>query len=213
MTSFCMLKFAAWFPCSRVFCSPDLLLRLRSLSPQHSSGLMVRPHPQSLLSVGSVGTLGAGMPLSLLPRLDKVKLSIAPISGLVQQSWQAGQGRELSTRRRQTSLLISCLREVWEKQEKWQHAGHWEDAHCVLWMPKAMVTWAAAHQGTGQSRLCPSGSFLPGGTAPGTTRARPASVTRRERSGQVPQGDTLGRPRDASSSAGFPADEQTLGIV
>lgn len=52
------------------------------------------------------------MLIPLLLRLDKVKISIAPISGPVPQSWWAGQGSELSTRRGQTSLLISCLGEV-----------------------------------------------------------------------------------------------------
>lgn len=88
-----------------------------------------------------------------------------------------------------------------------------EDACHMLWMPKAMVTWAAGQQGTGQSHLCPSGSFLPGRTGPGMAHVRPASATHRESTGQVPAGSMSGHPRDASSSAGFPADAQTLRIV
>lgn len=132
-----------------------------------------------------MGIAGAGTPIPLLLSLDKVKISIAPISGLVWQSWQAGQGSEPPARRGQTSLLISCLGEVWERQEKRQHDGHSEDARCVLGMPKATITWAAAHQGTGQSCLCSSGTFLPGGTG---ASMWPASVTHRESTGQSPRG-------------------------
>lgn len=58
--------------------------------------------------------------------------------------------------------------------------------------------------------LAPS---CPGGMGPGATCMRPASITRRESTGQVPKGSTSGHPWDASSSAGFPADDQTLSIV
>ena len=120
MAPCCKLKFAAWFPHSGVCCcSLGLLLWLWSRSQQRSSRLAACPHPQDWLRVGAVGTLGAGTLILPLLGLDKVKMSIAPISGPVWQSWQARQGSEPSVRRGQRSPLISCLGEVWERQEKW----------------------------------------------------------------------------------------------